>query len=99
MLKKNITKNTGVLKTLFLELAVEAEVLAILQAQIAQAVLVRLVAVGQAEALAVVDPQGAGNYSNKTLCFFAESFIFLSRYNIIGIDKLTRYYYYCIIFL
>lgn len=38
----------------------EAEVLAILQAQIAQAVLVRLVAVGQAEALAVVDPQGAG---------------------------------------
>ena len=60
MLKKNITKNMGVLKTLFLELAVEAEVLAILQAQIAQAVLVRLVAVGQAEALAVVDPQGAG---------------------------------------
>ena len=60
MLKKNITKNTGVLKTLFLELAVEAEVLAILQAQIAQAVLVRLVAVVQAEALAVVDPQGAG---------------------------------------
>lgn len=60
MLKKNITKNTGVLKTLFLELAVEAEVLAILQAQIAQAVLVRLVAVGQAEALTVVDPQGAG---------------------------------------
>lgn len=62
MLKKNITKNTGVLKTLFLELAVEAEVLAILQAQIAQAVLVRLVVAGQAEALMVADPQGAGKY-------------------------------------
>ena len=44
------------------ELAVEVEVLVIIQTQVAPAVLVRLAAVGQAEALTVVDPQGAGKY-------------------------------------
>lgn len=45
-----------------LELAVEVEVLDILQVQAAQVVLVRLVAVGQAEALTEADPQEAGKY-------------------------------------
>lgn len=91
MLKKNITKNTGVLKTLFLELAVEAEVLAILQAQIAQAVLVRLVAVGQAEALAVAVLLEVGNFSKKLSVILQRALFFCSRCNIIVVGEENIY--------
>ena len=67
MQRRNITKNTDILKVLLLELAVEVEALVILQTQVAQAVLVHLVVAGQAVALTVVVLLEVGNLLKSSL--------------------------------
>ena len=87
MQRRNITKNTDILKVLLLELAVEVEALVILQTQVAQAVLVHLAVAGQAEALTVAVPLEVGNFSKKLSVILQRALFFCSRCNIIVVGK------------